>query len=349
MRRREFIAGSTALAAATMAGTQHSLAQAKPEKIVVMTWGGSNAEAVEKGINKPFVDKYGVKVVLDTGSSPVERVTKLKLSLDNQPYDVLNLGDGLFPMAIKQGVLETLDPNSPTLGNLKDVLPNLLKPHWVTNYYTSIGITYNRSIKNPPTSFADLWRPEFKGRIVIPDVSHTIGLYPVIIGALAQGKSPKDADSGFDMLKKLAALQPIVAKDTDTIMNALQSGEALISPFYKSQTYTIQDKGAQVEWVYPKEGGIELSWGYGVAKNSKNRAWAERWIDLAMAPEIQPYFTGWGNYPGSNPKMLDKLDAKLKPRAFFTPEQLKQMVVLDHEFMSDRRAEWTERWNRVMA
>lgn len=348
MRRREFLVSTMAAAASVAAGARSASAQAKPDKLVVMTWGGANAEAVEKGLDKPYTDRYGVKVVLDTGSSPVERVTKLKLSLDNQAYDVLNLGDGLFPLAIKQGVLETMDRNSPNLGNLKDVYPNMVRPHWVTCYFSALGITYNRQIKNPPTSWADLWRPEFKGRIVIPDVAHTIGLYPVVIGALAQGKDPKDADVGFDMLKRLAALTPIVAKDTDTIMNSLQSGDALVGLLYKSQTFTIQDKGAQVDWVFPKEGAIEISWGYGIAKNSKNRVWAERWIDLAMDPKIQPYFTGWGNYPGSNPKMLDNLEPKYKERAVFTADQLKRMVILDHEYMSDRRAEWTERWNRVM-
>lgn len=349
MRRREFIAGATALAATAAAvGARHASAQAKPEKIVVMTWGGFNAEAVEKGINKPYLDQFGVKVVLDTGSSPVERITKLKLSLDNQDYDVLNLGDGLFPLAIKQGVLETFDRNSPNLSNFKDMYPKMVRPQWVTCYYSAVGLTYSRTIKTPPTSWADLWRPEFKGRIVIPDVSHTIGLYPVVIGALAQGKDPKDAAAGFEMLKRLADLKPIVAKDTDTIQNSLQSGDALIGLLYKSQTFTIQDKGANVEWVFPKEGGIEISWGYGIAKNSKNRPWAERWINMAMDPKIQPYFTGWGNYPGSNPKMLANLEPKYRERAFFTEDQLKRMIILDHEFMSERRAEWTERWNRVM-
>lgn len=348
MRRREFLAGATVLATAAAVGARHASAQAKPEKIVVMTWGGFNAEAVEKGINKPYLDQFGVKVVLDTGSSPVERITKLKLSLDNQEYDVLNLGDGLFPLAIKQGVLETFDRNSPNLSNFKDVYPKMVRPHWVTCYFSAVGLTYSRSIKNPPTSWADLWRPEFKRRIVIPDVTHTIGLYPVVVGALAQGKDPKNAAAGFEMLKRLADLKPIVAKDTDTIMNSLQNEEALIGLLYKSQTYTIQDKGAKVDWVFPKEGGIEISWGYGIAKNSKNRPWSERWINLAMDPKIQPYFTGWGNYPGSNPKMLANLEPKYKERAFFTEDQLKRMIILDHEFLSDRRAEWTERWNRTM-
>ncbi len=349
MRRRDFlIGGTTALAASPLLG-RRAAAAARPESIVVMTWGGQNGEALRNGVDKAYTERTGVKVVQDTGSSPVERITKLKLNLNDQKYDILNVHDGLFPLAIKQGVLEPMNRNSPNMPNLKDVRPGMVHPNWVVCFYSALGLCYNKAIKSPPTSWADLWRPEFKGRIVIPEVVHSIGLYPVVAGAIAQGKSPKDADAGFEMLKRLADLRPIVARDTDTILNALRNEEALIGFLYKSQTFSIQDKGANVQWLYPKEGAIEVSWGYGIAKNTKHREWAEKWIDTAMDPKVQTYATHWANYPGSNPKMLEHLPAKLRERAFFTDDQLARMITLDHEFMSDKRAEWTERWNRVMA
>jgi putative spermidine/putrescine transport system substrate-binding protein len=30
-------------------------------------------------------------------------------------------------------------------------------------------------------------------------------------------------------------------------------------------------------------------------------------------------------------------------------EELNRIIELDHAFMADRRADWTERWNRVVA
>lgn len=349
MRRRDFLIGSTAALAGPALAGRRALAAAKPESIVLMTWGGQNGEAVKNGIDKVYTERYGVKVVQDTGSSPVERITKLKLNLNDQKYDILNVHDGLFPLAIKQGVLEPLNRNSPNMPNLRDVRPSMVHSHWVVCFFSALGLCYNNAVKNPPASWADLWRPEFKGRIVIPEVVHSIGLYPVVAGALAQGKSPRDADAGFEMLKRLADLRPIVARDTDTILTTLTNEEALIGFLYKSQTFAIQDKGAKVQWLYPKEGAIEVSWGYGIAKNTKHLEWAEKWIDTAMDPAVQPYATRWANYPGSNPKMLDHLPAKLRERAFFTEEQVARMIRLDHEFMSDKRAEWTERWNRIMA
>ncbi len=349
MRRREFLVGSAAALAGSAILGRPAPAAARPESIVLMTWGGQNGEAVKNGIDKFYTEQTGVKVIQDTGSSPVERITKLKLNLNDQKYDILNVHDGLFPLAIKQGVLEPLDRKSPHLSNLKDVYPGMVQPNWVACFFSALGICYSNSIKNPPTSWADLWRPEFKGRIVIPEVVHSIGLYIVPIGALAQGKDPKDADAGFEMLKRLADLRPIVARDTDSILNSLRTEEALIGLLYKSQTFSIQDKGGPVQWLYPKEGAIEISWGYGIARNTKHLEWAERWVNLAMDPKIQTYATHWANYPGSNPKMLDHLSPKLRERAFFTEQQLAKMIHLDHGFMSDRRAEWTERWNRIMA
>ena len=43
---------------------------------------------------------------------------------------------------------------------------------------------------------------------MLPDISHSIGPYIIPIGAVAAGKSPMDAEAGFEMLKKMAAQQP---------------------------------------------------------------------------------------------------------------------------------------------
>jgi hypothetical protein len=47
--------------------------------------------------------------------------------------------------------------------------------------------------------------------------------------------------------------------------------------------------------------------------------------------------------------MLSRLTPELQARAEFTKEQLDRLVVLDHDFMSEKRGEWTQRWNRVVA
>jgi spermidine/putrescine-binding protein len=151
------------------------------------------------------------------------------------------------------------------------------------------------------------------------------------------------------MLKKMVDLRPIWSKDTDGIMNALQNEEAMIGLLYKSQTYTVKDRKGPVDWVYPKEGGIPYVAGTSIAKNTKNLELAESYLNATMDPELQPAFTKAFNYPGTNKHMLEKLPPELKERAQFTPEQLARIVQLDHQLMSDKRAEWTQKWNRAVA
>ena len=351
MKRREFIKAAGVAAAATVLGARSpALAAAKPEQMVGMTWGGLWGDQIRAGVDTAFEKSTGIKVVQDRGSSPVERITKIKVNLSNQIFDLVQLHDGLVPLAVKQGVLEPIDRKSPRLTNLKDVYPRFIKDSWVAMIFSPLGIIYNtKLVKNRPTAFADLWRPEFKGRIVLPDISHSIGSYIIPIGALASGKDPKDETAGFEMLKKMVALQPIWSKDTDSIMNALRNEEAVIGLLYTSQTFTVKGWGSPVEWVYPKEGAILYSSGTGIAKNTKNKELAEQYLNLTLDPQVETLYAEKFSYPGTNRKMVGLLTPELQARVKISDDELNRIIELDHGFMGDRRAEWTDRWNRVVA
>jgi putative spermidine/putrescine transport system substrate-binding protein len=43
------------------------------------------------------------------------------------------------------------------------------------------------------------------------------------------------------------------------------------------------------------------------------------------------------------------LSPELQERARVSDAELARYVELDHEFMSNERAAWTERWNRIVA
>jgi len=352
MRRRQLIklAGAAATVPAVASVMRPFAAQAKPDLLVVMTWGGQWGDAMRDNVDAAYTKTTGIKVVQDRGSSPVERITKLKVSLSNQTVDLVQIHDGLVPLAIKQGVIEKLNKDSPRMPAVRNMVPAFWNDYWVPMLFSVTGIIYNtKLVKTPPTSWADLWRPEFKGRIVLPEVSHSIGTYIIPIGALANGKAPNDAEAGFEALKKMVDLRPIWAKDTDSIMNALRTEEAVIGILYKSQTYTVKGWNAPVEWVYPKEGGIPYSSGTSIAKGSKNLEASEEYLNATMDPTIQTFVAKVYNYGGTNKDMAAQLTPELQERVKFPQDQLDRLVKLDHEFMSERRADWTQRWNRVVA
>jgi spermidine/putrescine-binding protein len=352
MRRRQVLkAGSAALAAPLLVPLMRPLtAFAKTDHIVVMTWGGRWGDAMRDNVDAAFEKAYGIKVVQDRDGSPVQRITKIKVSQGNPVADCFQLADGLVPLAIKQGVAEKINRDSPRMPNLRNMIPTFWNDYWVPEIFSVIGIVYNtKEVKSPPTGWADLWRPEFKGRIVLPEISHSIGSYIVPIGAVAAGKPSSDEEAGFAMLKKMAELRPIWAKDTDTIENSMQTGDAVIGILYKSQTYSVKDRGGPVEWVYPKEGGIAYTSGTCIAKGTKNLEAAEEYINTTMDPNVQPFAAKIYNYGGTNKETISKLPPELQERVKFPQDQLDRLVKLDLGTMTEKRASWVDRWNKVVA
>ena len=102
MRRREWLkAGGAALASPLIAPLVWSeRAFAKPDQIVVMTWGGQWGDAMRDNVDVAFTKETGIKVVQDRGASPVQRITKIKVSQPNPPADCFQLADGLVPLAL---------------------------------------------------------------------------------------------------------------------------------------------------------------------------------------------------------------------------------------------------------
>ncbi|HEY0524690.1 MAG TPA: extracellular solute-binding protein [Stellaceae bacterium] len=352
MKRREFLRlSSAALAGFPFAARLPSaFAQSKPDSLALMTWGGLWGNGMAQYVDTPFTAKTGVKIIQDRGSSPVERVTKLKIALGNQIYDLVQLHDGVVPLAEAQGVLEDLDPASPNMPYLKDVPARFRRKGWVAMIYSALGVAYNpKLVKTPPTGFADLWNEEYSGAVVLPEITHSIGHYIIPIGAMAAGKDPKDAETGFQMLQKLVALKPIWAKDTDTIMSSLVNEEAAIGLLYKSQTFTVRAQGGTAEWVFPKEGAISYLSGTGIAKNSKNKALAEQYINMTIDPALQGWVAKEFNYAGTHPGMLKTLSPELQQRVQFSDAEVARIIDLDQDFMSSNRPAWTDRWNRIAA
>jgi putative spermidine/putrescine transport system substrate-binding protein len=348
--RRTLLLGTIASPFVGLGSPAQAQTSGKPSSITVMTWGGQFGDAAAM-VDKVFESQTGIKVIQDRGSTPVERITKVKINEGNQIYDVVQLHDGLVPLAVKQGAYDTLDRSSPRIPNLREIPPVLVTDHWVAFIFSEIGICWNeKEVATPPTSFADLWKPELKGRVVLPAITHSIGPYIIPIGAMALGKPPTDEKAGIEQLKRISDLNPIWARDTDGIMGSLRSGEAVMGLLYRSQFNTLLAEGASsLRWIAPKEGAIQISWGAGIAKGCRNKEAAETYLNVMLSPEGQAPFSKAFNYPGSNPKTIDLLPEELRKRVRVDPSVFASLVTLDQEFMGNHRAAWTEQWNRIVS
>ncbi len=68
---------------------------------------------MKEGADTAFEKATGVKIIQDRGSSPGERITKIKVSVADQKFDIVQLHDGIVPLAVSQGALEPINKASP--------------------------------------------------------------------------------------------------------------------------------------------------------------------------------------------------------------------------------------------
>src|SRR3990172_6037706 len=124
-----------------------------------------------------------------------------KLSAGSANYDLVQPTDYIVSLMIRQGLLEKLDKSKLTIMDNFDsnYLNFAFDPN---NEYTlpyqagTDAIVVNtEKVKNVPQSWADLWKPEYAGKMVFLDDSRAvIGATLLTLGYDVNTKDPKQLD-----------------------------------------------------------------------------------------------------------------------------------------------------------
>ena len=149
-----------------------SYAQARP--LVFATFTGSWEEA-HKAVLVPAFRKANAdaSIVLDPMLS-VDQIAKVNAARANPPIDVMLHDPGPALVAIGQDLIEPYPVEKSTY--YKDLIAEAQEPMGPAPFFQVVGLTYNPdTIKTAPTSWADLWKPEFKGRVGITNLNSTLG------------------------------------------------------------------------------------------------------------------------------------------------------------------------------
>src|SRR3954467_10459275 len=147
-----------------------------------------------------FPRKYGIGITNDNpnGSSAQENEAIRSLKGDKRAPDAV---DVTIPFAIS-GANEGLYAKYFNT-NYKSI-PRALKDtrgFWMGDYWGAVSIGYNKTlISNPPKTFKDLLKPEYRGKVAIngSPLSSNSAVSVVIASALANGGSLNDIGPGIE-------------------------------------------------------------------------------------------------------------------------------------------------------
>lgn len=211
-----------------------------------------------KGILDSFKSKYGLEApVANPDASSADELTAIK-TLRGQPDmpEVVDVGPSFTSQMISDGYAETYKPT------VWDEIPDNLKDpdgKWVGAYYGVLSIASNTTlVKNPPSTWADLKNPEYKGQVTINGDPREAGaaFAAVMAASLANGGSFDDIMPGiqfFSDLKKAGNLQQL-----DVTEAAVLSGDV---PIALDWTYNfpalqaaLEEQGFAMQVTVPSDG-----------------------------------------------------------------------------------------------
>jgi len=342
INRRNLMTSALAL------GAMHAfpgLSRAQARRLVFATFTGSWEEA-HKDVLVPAFRKANnnAEITLDPMLS-VDQIAKVKAALANPPIDVMLHDPGPALVAIDQGLVEPFPVTSSTHYN--DLIADAQDPMGPAPFFQVVGITYNPDkIKTPPTSWADIWKPEFKGRVGITNLNSTLGTGWLVEIARMRGGSEANVEAGFKAIEELKPNLAAVAANPGALATLYQQGQIDIGPGNFNAIQILKARGVPVEFVAPKEGAIAFKTTVHIVKNSPNKELAAKLIDAALSPEVQaklmdsPYLIVPTNtrvkMGGEIAKVLAKDHTEMKAKFKFQ----------DWKKINESRAGWIEKFNR---
>lgn len=262
------------------------------ETLTVINYGGSWQENWNKAITKGFEQKYNVKV-REVEATGTQVVAKMRAQRNNPQIDVWMGNPTLGAQLTNEKMVNPLDPAK--IPNMANVYPQfrIKGDPYVTVDSGPVGIVYNKKkIKTPPTSYADLYKPEYKGHVVMPSTDTCCSYYFPIIQSYLNGGDLNNMKPGWDALKRL---KPNVLTFTgwQQLVSLMSSGQGWIAFAGTDRVGTAIKEGAPLGVVLPEEGNLPIPDVIGVTKGTKHQRLAELYINAVLGGQGQKEFTSW--------------------------------------------------------
>jgi putative spermidine/putrescine transport system substrate-binding protein len=291
------------------------LAGAKSEGQVVsygMTDDWVNLGAIWKKIET----NYGV-VHTDTDMTSAEQITRLLAEKDAPVMDVADIGFDFVGKLVENNLAMSYKNTSwdkiPT--NFKDA-----DGRWAVAYWGAISFLVNTDlVKNPPQTWDDLLKPEYKDMVCSRDPSKsTYATGSVLAAAYAHGGDESNVQPGLDFFKKL--------KDNGNwrqgvVLNvaAVQKGECPISIVYDFDGFAKRDAtGLPLQVIIPKDATVGMLFAEYISTVAPHPNAAKLEQDFLLSDEGQVLLaTGYAHPARTDVQLPADVAAKLLPESAY--------------------------------
>jgi putative spermidine/putrescine transport system substrate-binding protein len=261
-----------------------------------------------------FPKKYGIGITNDNpdGSSAQENQAIVSLKGDKRAPDVVDVGESFAISGANSGLYaKYFNMNYKTIPRaLKDT-----RGYWMGDYWGAVSIGYNKTlVSNPPTTFKDLLKPEYKGKVAIngSPLSSNSAIAVVIASALANGGSLSDVTAGIDFwasMKKNGNYIPV-----GTTPQTVASGQTPISLDwdYNNLAYKTEFPAANWSFTVPADGVYGGYYAQAINATAPHPNAARLWEEFLYSDQGQIIWLKGGAHPA---RFADLVARKVIPKS----------------------------------
>lgn len=315
--------------------------------LVISTWD-FNVDLIEETWVKPFEEKAGVDIVLDTGSTG-ERYSKVA-SNPNHGIDIMFTSQYYESKGQEAGLWAKFD--SSKLENYDKLYENAKQPNGKDGgpayTYNRLALVYNKdAVTGDLKSWADVVNNKSIKNITIPNITDTHG--PSLLYAIADtlGVDLFTQEGEDAVFKELESLKSIVTKpytSSTDVINMMQSGEAQVALVPEYYYDSIKEVVPNATWVDPSEGAVLNFNTIDITASSEKQDLAYQFIDYMLSTPVQENIAQAHLDPPVNDEV--KLEKYIDGIPF---ESVDSFESIDYNKVVTKMEEWQVKFNEIFA
>ena len=297
-------------------------------KLSVFCW----SEYIPQSVIDQFSKETGIQVSVENYASNEEMLAKLMAG--GGEYDIIQPSEYVVEALIAQKLLHPIDKTK--IPNLSNIAPQFLKMSFdpdnsfsVPFMAGTVGIVVNTDlIKDDIKSFADVFKPENAGKIVVLDDAREITAWAL----LSQGLPINDmSDANLEKVKPLLAnwIPLVKVFDSDSPKTALLNGDVSIGIVWGGEGAILLQSDPKFRWIIPAEGTHLFIDSLAIPKTAKNVNNAEAFMNFILRTDISKQISD--AFPYTNPNLAARkilTEEQIKNKASFpSDEEIAKMQV----------------------
>lgn len=323
-------------------------ARAQERAITLMAYSGLFEERYKAAVVEPFMRANpGIKVNYYGAPSSAQMLGMLRAQKAAAQTNLCIMDLAVAKAGTDEGLYEAVDAGR--LPVVKELYPGAVVPGVAGPAVTfdNLVLLYAPGKVSPaPTSWRELWKPQYKGQIGIqatPDIQGTT--LTLIANRLAGGEDYKrSVDKGIAMMGELAPSVQTWDPKPDPYTAVINGGLALsIGWNARAQAFSAQAPD-RLAVALPEEGSVFQINTLNLVKGAPQTDAALAFMAHALGQEAQKSFTESMFYAPTNARAPVAPEALARTAA--TPERMAKMLDVDWIEVAKIRDAITEQWRR---